>query len=123
MKPPKRHPLSEQANNYLLYQCFFQGFKSISFIKLYHNIKTKHTISSLQIIINFKVISIYQIQNIQFHYFSNFIDGKFTNQYQFLSYIIISKTEYTITLLFQFHRNEQDYTDRHYIITITYPDS
>ena len=94
MKPPKRHPLSERANNYLLYQCFFQGFKSISFIKLYHNIKTKHTISSLQIIINFKVISIYQIQNIQFHYFSNFIDGKFTNQYQFLSCIKISKKVY-----------------------------
>ena len=76
----------------------YQGFKSISFIKLYQNIinktykfkfinqyyfsscikisKTEHTISSLQINIIYYVISKYQKQNIQFQYFFNFIDGK-----------------------------------------------
>ena len=71
VKSPKWHALSERAGNlFFPYwnqdSTISQGFKSISFIKLYHNIKTKHTISSLQININFKFILIYQIQNIQY---------------------------------------------------------
>ena len=112
MKPPKWHPLSERAGNLFFHigikilqflrgsnqyhllsyiiiskqNIQFQVYKSISILKLYQYIKYR--------IYNFITFSIYQIQNIQFHYFFNFIDGKFTNQYQFLSYIKISKKEY-----------------------------